>query len=217
MSVYLSRNKAYYASNERISYLDKLFKFMDNKTLYQRNIDYVNLLDMVYKKIQTDKEVAKEFNDNPYSFGFLQASLLYGYDDNIVYNSHNGINPCTSRKMKIFVNLVEEFYSWIFKDKNSSFHKLNQREQEQIKWLYGSCALSFTYSVATYICEIPLKYEDNRKLKKYHDERILPIYKNNEEFLGKAVTMDEFVAFAKLENLLKKRNQKNQKINTKDK
>ena len=214
MSYYLKSNMSYYATYVKLKNLDKLFEFLDNKTLFQINIDYMNLLDKVYKKIQTDKKVAKEFNDNPYSFGLLYSSLLYGVGHNIIHNSHNEINLCISKEIKAFVNLVEKFYSWVFRDINSSFHKLSQKEQRQIKQLYFFNAISINYGVATYLCDIPIKYKDDRRLFKYMDTKILPIYKNNEEFLDIAVTMNDFVAYAKLEKLLNKKNQKN---STKDK
>jgi hypothetical protein len=218
MSYYLTSNMAYYATYKRSNYLKKLFIFMDDKELFQRNIDYANLLNKVYEKYKTDKEVKKEFDKNPYNLGLFYAGILSANSDNIVYNSHNKINPCTSEEIKIFTNLVEDFYSWVFREKNSSFSKLNKREQKQVKWLYSSCALSFSYRVSTYLCEIPLKYKDNRRLKKVHDDRILPVYKNNYEFMHKlSVTTDNFTKFSKLEKLLVEKEIKNQIINKKDK
>ena len=214
MSYYLSDNMAYYATYERMSYLKKLFMFMDNKELFQRNIDYAHLLNKVYIKMKNDKEVKKEFDNNPYNLGLFYAGILTVFDDYITYNSHNGINPCTSKEIKIFTNLVEDFYSWEFREKNSSFHKLNKREQKQIKWLYGSTALSFSYGVATYLCEIPLKYKDDRRLQKVHDYRIIPIYKREYDFHRGTPTLREFIKFSKLEKILE---QANQKHNMKDK
>lgn len=217
MSYYLINNIAYYATYERSQYLDKLFEFMGDKELFKRNTEYANLILNIYKKFKADREVAKVFNNNPYSLGILYSSLLYSYDNTLNHNSHFNINPCTSKEIKIFTSLVEEFYAWIFKNKGSSYHQLSQREKKQMKWLYNSCALSFSYGVATYICEIPLKYKDSRRLEKYHDFRILPVYKNEEEFLSRAVTVDDFIEFSKLENLLNERNKKNQITNQKDK
>lgn len=218
MSYYLTSNMAYYATYDKMNYLKKLFMFIDNKKLFQRNIDYANLLNKVYKKYKTDKELKKEFDKHPYNLGLFYAGLLRVYNNNIVYNSHNDINPCTSKEIKIFTNLVEDFYSWVFREKNSSFYDLSEREQKQIKWLYRATALSFSYRVATYLCEIPLKYKDSRRLKKVHDYRILPIYKNNYEFMHKSsVTTDNFIEFSKLENLLEEKELKNQITNQKDK
>jgi len=214
MSYYLTNNIAHYATYEKMNYLEKLFIFMDDKELFQRNIDYANLLNKVYKKYKTDEEVKKEFDDNPYNLGLFYAGITRTYDHFLTYNSHNNINPCTSEEIIIFTNLVEDFYSWEFREKNSSFHKLNKREQKQIKWLYKATALSFSYGVATYLCEMPLKYKDSRKLYKVHDYKILPIIKNNYEFTERAVTYDNFTKFSKLENLLEI---KNQKTNQKDK
>ena len=218
MSFYLSNNIAYYATyNNKISYLQKLFIFMSNKELFQRNIKYAHLLYGVYKKYKRDKNVKNEFDKAPYNLGLFYAGILVTYDMYITYNSHNNINPCTSKEIKIFVSIVEDFYNWEFRDKNSSFHKLSKREQKQVKWLYEDAALSYSYGVATYLCEIPLKYKDDRRLQKVHDYRILPIIKNNYDFIERAVTYDEFTKFSKLEELLEQKEIKNKKSIKKDK
>lgn len=217
-SYYLISDMAYYATYERMQYLDKLFIFMDNKRLFQRNIDYAHLLLDVYKKFKTDKGVREAFDNNPYALGMLYAGITYAYDHYVTYNSHHGINPCGSKEIKIFLSAVEEFYVWIFKDKHSSFHKLSSREQKQIKWLYNSCALSFSYKVATYICEIPLKYKDNRLIFKYDDTSfVLPVYKKKEDLWWETATLNDFISFTYLEPLLEIREVKNQKSNQKDK
>jgi len=210
MSWYLSDNTAYYATYERMNYLKKLFLFMDDKELFQRNIDYAHLLNKVYLKMKNDKDVKKEFDKNPYNLGLFYAGILHTYDQYITYNSHNNINPCTSKEIKIFTNIVEDFYNWEFREKNSSFHNLNKREQKQIKWLYEATALSFSYGVATYMCEISLKYKDDVKLNKYDAYTRLPLYKNKREFKDLTFTLEEFTKFSNLENLLEEKEPKKQ-------
>jgi len=183
---------------------------MDNKELFQRNIKYAHLLYGVYKKYKRDKNVKNEFDKAPYNLGLFYAGILRTYDLYITYNSHNNINPCTSKEIKIFVSIVEDFYNWEFRDKNSSFHKLSKREQKQIKWLYKATALSFSYGVATYLCEIPLKYKDDRRLWKVQNNRVLPIYKNEYDFHYQTPTIREFTKFSKLEELLEQKEIKNQ-------
>jgi hypothetical protein len=217
-SYYLINNMSFYATYNVRNGLDRLFVFMEHKNLFQRNIEYAHLLYDVYKKYKSDKGVAKAFNNNPYSLGMLYSGVVYAYDHYITYNSHNNINPCTSKEIKIFLNTVEDFYYWIFRDPNSSFHKLSQGEKKQIRWLYNSTALSFSYKVATYICELPLNYKDNRIIFKYDNESyVLPVYKNREDLWWETATLNDFIKFSKLESLLQKREEKNQKSNQKDK
>jgi len=217
MSYYLINNMVYYATYERSNYLYKLFKFMGDKELFKRNIEYGNFLLNVYEKMKTDPDIAKVFNENPYSLGIFYAGILRTYGNYITHNSHNSINPCTSKEIQIFTNIVEDFYVWIFAENNSSFNNLSSREQRQMKWLYNACALSFTYGVATYICEIELKYKDNRRLFKYGNYKILSTYKDENTFHYYTPTLNDFIEFSKLENLLNKRNQKNKITNQKDK
>ncbi len=218
MSYYLSNNIAYYATyNNKISYLKKLFIFMDNKELFQKNIRYAHLLYGVYKKYKRDKNVKKEFDETPYNLGLFYAGILVTYDMYITYNAHNNINPCTSKEIKIFVGIVEDFYNWEFRDKNSSFHKLSKREQDQVKWLYEDAALSYSYGVATYLCEIPLKYKDDVKFNKFDSYTRLPLYKNKREFKDVTFTLEEFTKFSKLEKLLEQKERKNKKSIKKDK
>jgi len=217
-SYYLINGMAYYATYKPMNYLDKLFILMDNKELFQRNIDYAHLLLNVLKKFKNDKGVKDAFNNNPYALGMLYAGVTYAYDHYVAYNSHHGINPCGSKEIKIFLSAVEDFYVWIFRDKHSSFHKLSSREQKQIKWLYNSCALSFSYKVATYICEMPLKYKDNRIIFKYNNTSfVLPVYKTKEDLWWETATLNDFINFTHLELLLEKREEKNKNLNKKDK
>ena len=213
MSVYLMRNIGYYATYERMQYLDKLFLFMSDKELFQRAIDYTDLLYKVYKKFRTDKEVARTFHRSPYSLGLLYASLLDGYDLKIIHNAHFGIDPCSAPEMRTFLHLVEEYYEWIFKDPRSSFHQLSRREKKQIKWLYGAKALAYSYAVGTYLCEIPLKYKDDRRLFPYDDERILPVIQKIDDYVMAEYT----IKFTNLQPLIDRREAKKQKPNEKDK
>ena len=217
MPYYLISNMPYYATYERMNGLDRLFIFMDNKELFQRNIDYAHLLNKVYEKYKTDKEVKIEFEKNPYSLGMLYTGNLYAYDHYITYNSHNNITPCTSQEIKKFTNLVEDFYSWVFREKNSSFHKLSEREQKQVKWLYEVTALSFSYGVTTYLCEIPLEYKDDVKFNKFDSYTRLPLYKNKREFKDVTFTLEEFIKFSNLEKLLEEKEAKNKIANQRDK
>lgn len=206
MAYYLADNIAYYYSFQSgICYLDRLFLLMDDKKRFQRNIDYADFLYKVYEKFRTDPEVAKAFNNNPYSLGLFYAGILRTYDHLITYNSHNGINPCTSKDLQRFLHLSEDFYYWIFAQKNSSYDTLSSREKGQIKWLYNACALSFSYGVTTYLCEIPFKYKDNRPMATHIHTTILPVFKNEEAFQYQIPTLDEFIKFGKLEKLFKER------------
>jgi len=75
MSYYLLSNIAYYATYERSNYIDKIDKFSANKQLFQKEIDYTNLLENIYSKIKNDSKVAEVFDNNPYTLGILYGAL----------------------------------------------------------------------------------------------------------------------------------------------
>jgi len=192
MSVYLAQNTGYFTPFEKISYLSRLFKLMDNRELFQKSIKYKKLLSSVYKKMKSDKDIAELFDNDPYRKGFLYAALTKLKSNQIVYDAHNNIEPCSSKELTEFVGIVQDFYAWIFKEKDSSFKKLSQREQKQIKWLYNY-SLYFSYQISRYICKIPYKYKD---------DKYLPVYKNSQEFFDEAVTVREFVEFTHMQKRL---------------
>lgn len=189
MSYYLISNIAYYATYEHIEYTKKMFMFMENTELFQRQIDYVVLLDNVYTKIQTNPEVVKAFdNKSPYSIGLLYASILGSYDKIITWKTLSGTYPCEIEEMNLLVEYIKSFYTWIYDQENSSFRNLGEREQKQIISLFESKGLSANSKVAGYICEISFAYINPKNITNYFDgrhlaNRSLPIYKNDETFL----------------------------------
>jgi hypothetical protein len=194
MSYYLVSNEGYFTPFERISYLDRLFKFMENKELFQKSIRYNTLLNNVYMKIKTSKEVERVFDRHPYLKGLFYAALIKNINHNIVYDTHNGADICGNEKMKRLVEVIQDFYAWVFIEKDSSFKKLSQREKRQILWLYGT-TINFSYQLSKYVCKIPYIYKD---------EKNLPEYKNEWEFFSKAVTVKDFVKFTNTKKLLKR-------------
>jgi hypothetical protein len=197
MSYYLVSNEGYFTPFERISYLDRLFKFMENKELFQKSIRYNTLLNNVYMKIKNSKEVERVFDRHPYLKGLFYAALIKNIHHNIVYDTHNGADICGNEKMKRLVEVIQDFYAWVFIEKDSSFKKLSQREKRQILWLYGTTrygtTINFSYQLSKYVCKIPYIYKD---------EKNLPEYKNEWEFFSETVTVKDFVKFTNTKKLL---------------
>lgn len=167
---------------------------MSDKELFQKAIKYNTLLNNVYTKMKNDKEVAKIFDEHPYVKGLFYAALIKSLSHCIVYDTHHGKNICTNKKMQRLVEVIQDFYAWIFKEKESSFHSLGERQKKQILWLYGTTS-NFSYQLSRYVCKIPYKYKD---------EKNLPEYRNKEEFFNEAVTVKDFVKFTNTRKILNK-------------
>lgn len=123
MSVYLMRNIAYYATYEKSNYQEKMMRFMDDENKFHKLIDYSHLLKKIYKAIQNDQTITDTFDNNPYAKGFLFTALAYSYDYILTRNTHNGIYPCSTLEMKLYTQIIKDFYTWIFVTPNSSFYK----------------------------------------------------------------------------------------------
>jgi hypothetical protein len=196
MSVYLARNIAYFTPFKRVDYVSRLFKLMEDKELFQKSIKHRKVLHEVYKRMKKEKNIGLLFDKNPYRKGFLYASLLNSYNKSITYNSHNNINPCTSKELKIFTNLIQDFYAWIFVEENSSFKNLSKREKKQIMWLYNAEIMSQGYVLSMYLCEIPFRYVDDKNL---------PIYGTKDELYLLSATRERFISFTKLEKMFEEK------------
>jgi len=184
MAYYLADNMFYYASYEFGNDWKKMFKFMDDKKLFQRAIDYEKLLADVYEKIKTDKEVAKAFDDNPYSLGLFYGGVLNVSNKVITFYTHNGVYPCGTKEMQRHVKYIEDFYNWIFVDKNNSFEKLGSREKGQVKNLFKYVGLTANSHVANYICDISFDYIEITNIPNYkYNLDIIPNYQNDKEFI----------------------------------
>jgi len=208
MSYYLISNIAYYVSYEHIEYQKKVFKFMDNKALFQRQIDYAALLDNVYTKIQTDPEVAKAFDEkSPYSLGLLYGALSVIHDDIMTFEMHNSFYPCNTLSMNKLLKYDRDFYTWIFVSKKSSFKNLSDIKQEQLKDLLLGRGIS---AVANYICGKTYAYIDRKNVPYYYGE-ILPNYKDDKEFIDELGT--SYARYINVQKLLeeKKLHQKKDK------
>ncbi|WP_353661649.1 hypothetical protein [Hydrogenimonas sp. SS33] len=199
MSYYLVSNEGYFTPFERVSYLERLFKFMDNKELFKKSIAYNRLLNNVYLKMKEDKEVAKEFEEHPYIKSLFYAALAEILEDNIVYDAHNGEDFCKSEKIRRLAEVIQDFYAWIFKDRHSSFHRMGERKKRQALWLYD-VAINFSYHLSRYVCRIPYRYKD---------EKYLPEYRNKKELFDSAVTYEDFAKFTNTEKLLDNINNQN--------
>lgn len=183
MSFYLVDNFTYYATYEKGIGPDKrMIKLMDDKILFQRQIDYAALLDNVCTKIQTDPEVAKAFDEkSPYSLGLLYGAILSSYDHINTFNTRNGVYPCETKQMQKLVNYVKAFYNWVYIDSHSSFKHLGNREQNQIRDLFEYRGLSPNLEVASYICDIPISFIDKPFMSDL-GQRSVPPYQNDTQF-----------------------------------
>lgn len=183
MSYYLVDNIAYYATYEKgIGFDKRISRFMDDKKLFQRQIDYATLLDNVYTKIQTDTGVAKAFDEkSPYSLGLIYGALLDSYEIINSFNTRNGVYPCETLEIQKLVRYVKAFYNWVYIDLDSSFKHLGKRKQDQIKFLFEQCGLSPNLEVASYICDIPISFID-KSIMSDLGQRSVPPYQNDTQF-----------------------------------
>lgn len=205
MSFYLISNIAYYATYEHIEYKKKVFKFMDNKKLFQKQIDYATLLDNVYTKVQIDMDIAKAFDEkSPYSLGLLYGALLYIHNDNITFNIHNGFSLCDTPDMNKLVVYAEEFYHWIFDNKQSSFRDLGSSEQKQIRSLYEGYGLTIGIQLASRICETPLKYIDVENISEWSRYDI-PRYKRNDKEYFEKLMNANYSKYVNVQKLLEEK------------
>lgn len=212
MSYYLISNIAYYASYEHIEYTKKIYMFMDNKELFQRQIDYAALLDNVYTKIQTDPEVAKAFDEkSPYSFGLLYGTLIAIHTQMITYEMRSDIYPCGKPDMNLLVTYAENFYHWVYDDSKSSFKTLGEHEKKQLRSLYEN-SLSVGINIAARICEIPFNYIKAENISEWSRYDI-PRYKRTDEEYFESLKNSHFSKYVNVQKLLeaKKSHQKKDK------
>jgi len=185
MAYYLANNIYYYASYKVGNDAIKMYKFMDDKELFQRAISYEKLLANVYKTIQTDREVEKHFDNKPYALGLLYGGALDVSDFVLTHYTKYGANPCELEEMQRHLQYIQDFYYWALEDKKSSFNHLSSRQQKQIYTLIRFTAFSANARVANYICDVSFEFiqlQGKGNFRDYHFQMV-PNFQNDKDFV----------------------------------
>jgi hypothetical protein len=142
---------------DRQYYGKKWKKIYSTPRLKSRFMNYIKILDTVYKAFHKDKNLAKAFERYPR----LKASYYWAATNSLIAHSNiqtslYNIYPCTNPTFLKWVENYKEFVKWAYMTPGSSFMSLSKRDKKNYAFKIED--QESAYYIAKYICKIPFKY-----------------------------------------------------------